>query len=204
MGQNFVRQNLKNYRDESIVRHHTIRKTPQQNGVTERMNRTPLERARCMLSNTDLGKEFWTEVVSTAYHLVNLSLASAINFKTSKIMWSDNPPDYSDFRVFGCLAYIHVNNDKLEPRAKKYIFLNYVKGVKRYKFQCPDPKSPKFMIERNITFDESTLLHPKKNVSIPQDAGSPDNITEQVEFKTVESHQRSFQQQHQLIQVPDS
>jgi len=45
--------------------------TPQQNGVAERMNRTLLERARCMLSNTGLGKEFWVEAISTGCYLVN-------------------------------------------------------------------------------------------------------------------------------------
>ena len=39
---------------EGISRHSTVVKTPQQNGVAERMNRTLLERARCMLSNAEL------------------------------------------------------------------------------------------------------------------------------------------------------
>lgn len=52
--------------NEGIVRHRTVRKTSQQNGVAERMNRTLLERARCMLSNTGLPKEFWAEVVNMA------------------------------------------------------------------------------------------------------------------------------------------
>ena len=42
-----------------------------QNGVAERMNRTLLERARCMLSNAGLDKEFWAEAVSSACYLVN-------------------------------------------------------------------------------------------------------------------------------------
>ncbi|KAK1686989.1 hypothetical protein QYE76_047837 [Lolium multiflorum] len=42
------------YSDEGIVRHHTIPYTPQQNGVAERMNRTIISKARCMLSNADV------------------------------------------------------------------------------------------------------------------------------------------------------
>src|SRR5690606_38916037 len=45
-------------KDAGIARHHTIRYTPQQNGVAERMNQTLLERARCMLSNAGLEKRF--------------------------------------------------------------------------------------------------------------------------------------------------
>ncbi|KAK1644706.1 hypothetical protein QYE76_062511 [Lolium multiflorum] len=40
--------------DEGIVRDHTIPYTPQQNGVAERMNRTIISKARCMLSNDDV------------------------------------------------------------------------------------------------------------------------------------------------------
>ena len=47
--------------------------TPQQNGVAERMNRTLLEKVRCMLSNSGLSNDFWAEAASTACYLVNRS-----------------------------------------------------------------------------------------------------------------------------------
>ena len=51
---------------EGISRHFTVIDTPQQNGVAERMNRTLLEKVRCMLSNAGLGKQFgvWNVCVS--------------------------------------------------------------------------------------------------------------------------------------------
>jgi len=69
-------------KNEGIVRHRTVRYTPQQNGVAERMNMTLLERARCMLSNIGLSKCFWAEAVNTVCYLVNRSPSIAINFKT--------------------------------------------------------------------------------------------------------------------------
>nr|KYP59893.1 Retrovirus-related Pol polyprotein from transposon TNT 1-94 [Cajanus cajan] len=51
---------------EGIVRQYTVRNTPQQNGVAKRMNRTLLEKARCLLSNDSLTKSFWAEAVNTA------------------------------------------------------------------------------------------------------------------------------------------
>ncbi|KAK1632906.1 hypothetical protein QYE76_007221 [Lolium multiflorum] len=50
--------------DEGIVRHHTIPYT--QNGVAERMNRTIISKARCMLSNAGMHRRFWAEAASTA------------------------------------------------------------------------------------------------------------------------------------------
>jgi len=46
------------YKKEDISKHFTIPRTPQQNGVAERMNRTILERVRCMLSHSGLRKYF--------------------------------------------------------------------------------------------------------------------------------------------------
>jgi transposase InsO family protein len=51
-------------RMEGIVRHHTIPYTPQQNGVAERMNRTIISKARCMLSNAKMNKRFWAELLT--------------------------------------------------------------------------------------------------------------------------------------------
>ena len=96
------------YNEEGIARQHTIRHTPQQNEVAKRMNRTLLERARCMLSNAHLDASFWAEVVNTACYLVNLSPSTVNGFKTPVEVWSDQLGDYSILKVFGCLAYNHV------------------------------------------------------------------------------------------------
>ncbi|KAL9448289.1 hypothetical protein AB3S75_015711 [Citrus x aurantiifolia] len=52
-------QFLQRCQNEGIVRHFTVRDTPQQNGAAERMNQTILEKVWCLLSNVGLSKEFW-------------------------------------------------------------------------------------------------------------------------------------------------
>ena len=64
--------------DEDIERHFTVRETPQQNGVAERMNRTLLEKVWCMLSNAGLSKKFWAEALAYACYLVNRLSSSVI------------------------------------------------------------------------------------------------------------------------------
>ena len=75
-------------KNERIVQYRIVRYT-QQNGVAERMNRTLLEGARHMLSNTGLSKCFWTKAINTTCYLaVNRSPFIAIDFKTpGGIVW---------------------------------------------------------------------------------------------------------------------
>lgn len=65
----------------------TIRYTPQQNGVAERMNKTIIEKARCMMLNSNTNKSFWTEAVLAAVYLINRSPTNALQDKEpAKIM----------------------------------------------------------------------------------------------------------------------
>nr|CAD40363.2 OSJNBa0093P23.9 [Oryza sativa Japonica Group] len=161
-GMEFCSKIFKSYcKSEGIVRHYT----PQQNGVAERMNRTIISKARCMLSNAGLPKQFWAAAVSTTCYLINRSPSYAIDKKTPIKVWSGFPANYSDLRVFGCTAYAHVDNGKLEPRAIKCIFLGYSSGVKGYKLWCPETK--KVVISRNVVFHESVMLHDKPSTNVP-------------------------------------
>jgi len=49
--------------NEGIARHHTAVGTSQQIGIVERMNRTIMERVHCVLSNSNLPKEFWQKLL---------------------------------------------------------------------------------------------------------------------------------------------
>ncbi|KAG8472520.1 hypothetical protein CXB51_034364 [Gossypium anomalum] len=102
-------------KSEGIVRHLTVRHTPQQNGVAERMNRTIMEKVRCMLSNANLPKSFWAEAASTACFLINRSPSVAIEKKTPQEVWSGNPANYSDLKIFGCPADVVFDETAMLP-----------------------------------------------------------------------------------------
>lgn len=97
---------------KGIVRHHTVRNNPQQNGVSECMNKTLLKRARCMLSNAGLIRTFWAELVNITCYLINRGPHIDINLKTPYEFRSGNFFDFSSLRVFGCTVYYHVNEEK--------------------------------------------------------------------------------------------
>jgi hypothetical protein len=61
--------------------------------------------------------------------LINRSPSIPLNKKTHIEVWSGTPADYSQLKVFGCTAYAHVDNGKLEPRAIKCFFLVMVQEL---------------------------------------------------------------------------
>ncbi|CAM8876608.1 unnamed protein product [Rhodiola kirilowii] len=149
-----------------IAKHHTVASNPQQNGLAERYNRTILERVRCLLLQAGMSKNFWAEAANTACYLINRCPSAAIEFKTPMQMWSNHPVDYIMLKVFGCAAYAHVRQDKLEPRALKCVFLGYPYGVKGYKLWCLEKNHKKTFISRDVVFNEFEFpLKVSQNVS---------------------------------------
>ena len=163
--------------------HQTIRHTPQQNGVAEHMNWTLQERTCCMLFNASLLKDFWADAIAIAYYLVNCSLSSSIECKTMEEVWSNHSVDYSNLKIFGCSAYVCVDDGKLEPRSKKYIFVGYALGVKGYRLWCLDHQSPKIFIEKDVVYHEFAMLSSSGDTVTPY-ASTRSTVTEQVEVET--------------------
>lgn len=185
-GLDFVSEEFNNFcKSKGITRHRTVKHTPQQNGVAERMNRTLLERVRCMLIHAGLPKSFWGEAISTAAYLVNRSPSSAIDFKTPLEMWYGKPADYRNLRAFGCQAYAHIKQDKLEPRALKCIFIGYPEGVKGYKLRCLESGYKRCLISRDVVFDEL------KMANLQQFNVNPQNLESQRSRVEVELHSNS-------------
>ena len=102
-GGEYLSDDFKNYLSENGIHHQiTVAYTPQQNGVTERMNRTLLNLVRSMLHYKSLPKHFWAEALATAVYVRNRvtsrSLPSNI---TPHHLWFGKSPDLSHMRVFG-------------------------------------------------------------------------------------------------------
>ena len=76
-------------RQHNIRHEKTPPKTPQLNGLAERMNKTLVERVTCMLSKAKLPKHFWGEALLAIVHVINLSPAVALNTEVpeKKLVW---------------------------------------------------------------------------------------------------------------------
>ncbi|CAN0860176.1 Retrovirus-related Pol polyprotein from transposon TNT 1-94 [Linum grandiflorum] len=174
-GLEFCNKEFKAYcEDHGIKRHLTVPGTPQQNGTAERMNRTLLEKARCMLISAGLKSSLWGEAVVTAAYLINRSPSSAISFKTPQEMWTGKKPNLSHLRPFGCTAYSQISQGKLNPRAQKCVMLGYPEGVKGYKLLLVQPGGYKVVVSRDVTFNETEFYYKDKLTSDVEFTGETD------------------------------
>ncbi|GKB25284.1 retrovirus-related pol polyprotein from transposon TNT 1-94, partial [Tanacetum coccineum] len=76
-------------REKGIKREYSVARTPQQNGVAERKNRTLIEAARTMLADSKLPTTFWAEAVSTACYVQNRVLVVKPHNKTPYELFRD-------------------------------------------------------------------------------------------------------------------
>ncbi|KAD1670713.1 hypothetical protein E3N88_42473 [Mikania micrantha] len=108
------------YLSKGIKRQYSIPRTPEQNGVVERKNRTLIEAARTMLADSGLPLTFWAEAVNTACYVHNRVLVNQ--------------------RAFGCPCYILNTKDQLKKFDSKVdagYFVGYSSTCKAYRvFNC--------------------------------------------------------------------
>ena len=106
-GGEFMSSEFQNFLKIEGVRHElTVPKTPQQNGVAERLNSTLVESARTILIQARLLQKFWVEALNTTVYLHNRSPTRAVDGATPFETWTGEKPDVKHLRSFGCIAYI--------------------------------------------------------------------------------------------------
>ncbi|KAL3686253.1 hypothetical protein R1sor_004275 [Riccia sorocarpa] len=143
----------------------TVAYSPQQNGVSERKNRTLLDRARSMAIENGIPTFLWAETLATANYLVNRSPTRANLGLTPEEKFTGKPPDLAHLKSFGCIVYVHQGEhllNKLEARARKGIFLGYDLALAGYR--CYIPELKKVVITRDVRFCEQVT---PKGLQVP-------------------------------------
>ena len=87
---------------EGIIHERTVRATPQQNGISERKNRTLAEGVTAMLHESHLPPSMWGEALQLFVRILNVSPTSAVLNKTPYEAWHGTKPDLTMLRIFGC------------------------------------------------------------------------------------------------------
>jgi len=129
-GRKFRNEKFDRFCSKLRIKHNfSAPRTPQQNGVVERKNRSLEELARTMLNETGLPKYFWVDVVSTTCYVINRVLIRPILKKTPYELFRGRKPNLSHLKVFGCKCFI-LNNGKdnlgkFDSKSDEGIFLGY-------------------------------------------------------------------------------
>ncbi|GJY94685.1 putative ribonuclease H-like domain-containing protein [Tanacetum coccineum] len=121
---------------KGIKREFSVARTPQQNEVAERKNRTLIEAARTMLADSLLPTVFWAEAVNTACYVLNRVLVTKPHNKTPYELIIGRPPSISFMRPFGCPVTILNTLDplgKFDGKAEEGFLVGYSVNSKAFR-----------------------------------------------------------------------
>ncbi|GJU07308.1 retrovirus-related pol polyprotein from transposon TNT 1-94 [Tanacetum coccineum] len=121
---------------KGIKREFSVARTPQQNGVAERKNRTLIEAARTMLADSLLPIPFWAEAVNTACYVLNRVLVTKPQNKTPYELLIGKSPSISFMRPFGCPLTILNTLDslgKFDGKSDEGYLLGYSTSSKAFR-----------------------------------------------------------------------
>ena len=110
---------------------------------------------RAVLYEKQIPKSFWPEVVKWCIHVQNKSPTTAIDHGTLEEMWTGLKPRVDYFRVFGCIAHVHVpdqRRSKLDDKSHQCVLLGVSDETKAYKLFYPITK--KIIISKDMIFEE--------------------------------------------------
>nr|GEW77233.1 retrovirus-related Pol polyprotein from transposon TNT 1-94 [Tanacetum cinerariifolium] len=147
-GTEFKNKNLAKFFDEvGITQQFSAARTPQQNGVVKRKNRTLVEAARTMLTFANLPSFLWAEAIAIACITQNCSIIQKRFNKTTYELMNMRKPNIKFFRVFGCRCYLFNDYEdvgKLKAKGDIGVFVGYSKesaGFRIYNKQTLESSS---------------------------------------------------------------
>nr|GEW87986.1 hypothetical protein [Tanacetum cinerariifolium] len=159
-GTDFKNKTLVKFFDEvGITQHFFAARTPQQNGVVERRNRTLVEAARTMLTFANLPLFPWAEAIATACFTQNRSIIYKHFDKTPYELMNKRKPNIKFFRVFGCRCYLlndYKDVGKLKAKEDIGVFVGYSKEFAA--FRIYNKRTRKIHESVNVNFDEISKM----------------------------------------------
>nr|GEW26210.1 hypothetical protein [Tanacetum cinerariifolium] len=137
VGTKFLNKTLNAFFKEERIKHQTsTARTPEQNGVVERRNRTLVEAARTMLLASQLPLFFWAEAIATTCYTQNRSIIISTHDKTPYHIINDRKPSIKHLHIFSCIFYItkdSENLDKIKEKEDQCILVGYSTQSKGYR-----------------------------------------------------------------------
>lgn len=193
-GLEYVNREFNNFlKIHGIQRRLTVPHTPQQNGIAERMNRTLVEMARCMMRQAGSPPSFWAEAINTASYIRNRCPTSALDGRVPFTVWTGKIPTVKFMQVFGAKVFVKNKNPgkgKFDSRAVPGIFMGYDAQSKAYRVYLPESRKTtvcrdiKFMSETAFRHEYCEILDENVTVDI-RESGETEEEPKQTEQEPV-------------------
>jgi transposase InsO family protein len=126
--------------------------TPQKNGVSERLNRTLMDKARSMMKAKNVGLTSWAEAVNHANYLRNLSPTQKLKKMTPYEVFHNEKPDLSMLRTFGCRVFIKNNAHKKKLANRSVV--GVLMGIQDRNYRIWNIKRKAIELSRDVIFYE--------------------------------------------------
>ena len=107
------------------------------------------------MNEKEMPEYYWAKVLHTSIYIMNKTSTATIHGMTPEEMFTRKKPYLSHLKVFGCLAYVHVPDElrsKMDPKAKKCVFIGYSLEQKGYR--CYNPITWQIKVSKDLVFDE--------------------------------------------------
>ena len=159
------------YNSKGIIHQKSCVETPQQNGVVERKHQQILNITRALMFQSNLPTDFWHFALAHAVFLMNRLPSKALNNQIPFEILHGRKPDLQFLRVFGCQCFASTlshNRRKLDPRARRCVYLGHRSGVKG--FLVYDLATHEVIVSRNVIFHEKCF--PFKTACISSDTSN--------------------------------
>ncbi|GJY77250.1 ribonuclease H-like domain-containing protein, partial [Tanacetum coccineum] len=182
---------------KGIRREFSIARTPQQNGVAERKNRTLIEAARTMLADSKLPTTFWAEAVNTACYVQNRVLVIKPHNKTPYELFLGRKPALSFMRPFGCPVTILNTLDHLENQTNGNAGTK--ENIKAGQAEMSVVPGPQYVLLPFLNFELNTVSSPVNVVSSSFTTVDPGRARDQRnEFESVFGQDKDGNSTHRM------
>ena len=199
-GKEYVNKIFDDYlKQHGIQRRLSTPYTPQQNGISERKNRSLMDKARCLMIEANTPKQLWAEAVYTANYLINRSPSKALKGESPFKKWVGRTPSGNHLHIFGSKAFVlkKRRKGKLSAKATPGVFMGYAQNAKGFRIYIPEKNSViisrdvkiinKMFYEREENYDNFV----EKSGQTPEKEKQKKNLSTQINIEINKNEEKS-------------
>lgn len=177
--------------------------TPEQNGSSERENRTVVETARAMMhAHENISQKLWAEMICSANYILNRTGPTQVEGTSPFELWYGKKPGLKHLRIIGSTCYVHVpkkQRTKMDRKATKGILVGYDQDD-GYRVYCQE--DGKLHRSRDVIFEEKLVK--QQDVALPGSSVGPNLSKETKLTKSDEIETQNEDTEDELWELDDS